>query len=156
MKKSILAILLVSWMVFIFSMSSQDSNKSSNISGGTIRLILSVVPQFNEKSEESQDEIVESLQHITRKSAHFLGYMLLGILTILLFLEFEKLEYKPQWAFLFCVLYAISDEVHQLFVPGRSGQIKDVFIDSCGSFLGIFVIMTFIKIKNFNKVFKHL
>ena len=52
MKKSILAILLVFWMVFIFSMSSQDSNKSSNISGGTIRLILSVVPQFNEKSED--------------------------------------------------------------------------------------------------------
>ena len=156
MKKSILLILLAVWMAFIFSMSSQDSTESSDTSGETIRFILSIVPQFNEKSEETKDEIVESLQHITRKSAHFLGYMLLGILTILLFLEFEKLQYKPQWAFLFCVLYAISDEIHQLFVPGRSGQIRDVFIDSCGSFLGIVVIMCFVKLKNFNKVFKHL
>lgn len=156
MKKSILAILLVSWMVFIFSMSAQDSNKSSNTSGGTVRLVLSIVPQFNEKSEEYRDEIVESLQHITRKSAHFLIYMILGILTILLFLGFEQLQYKPQWAFLICVLYAASDEIHQLFVPGRACQIKDVFIDSCGSFLGIFMIMIFIRIKNFNKVFKHL
>lgn len=156
MKKSILVILLVSWMVFIFSMSAQDSNKSSNTSGGTVRLVLSIVPQFNEKSEEYRDEIVESLQHITRKSAHFLIYMILGILTILLFLGFEQLQYKPQWAFLICVLYAVSDEIHQLFVPGRACQIKDVFIDSCGSFLGIFMIMIFIRIKNFNKVFKHL
>lgn len=156
MKKSILVILLVSWMVFIFSMSAQDSNKSSNTSGGTVRLVLSIVPQFNEKSEEYRDEIVESLQHITRKSAHFLIYMILGILTILLFLGFEQLQYKPQWAFLICVLYAASDEIHQLFVPGRACQIKDVFIDSCGSFLGIFMIMIFIRIKNFNKVFKHL
>ena len=37
----------------------------------------------------------------------------------------------------YCVFYAAIDEIHQLFVPGRSGEIKDVLIDSCGSFIGI-------------------
>lgn len=35
------------------------------------------------------------------------------------------------------VIFAISDEVHQLFVPGRGGQIKDVIIDSAGALVGI-------------------
>ena len=42
--------------------------------------------------------------------------------------------------------YAISDEVHQLFVPGRAGQVRDVLIDSAGSLLGIIIIMSFEKL----------
>ena len=141
MKKKIFAILLVLWMGFIFSMSSQNSTVSSNTSGGTIRMIMSTVPKFDEQSEEVQDEIVESLQYITRKSAHFIGYMILGILAILLFLQYENIKYKGWSAFLLSVLYAISDEVHQLFVPGRSGQVKDVLIDSCGAALGIVIVI---------------
>jgi VanZ family protein len=37
----------------------------------------------------------------------------------------------------FCVLYAVSDEVHQLFVPGRGAQVTDVLIDNAGAFVGI-------------------
>ena len=40
---------------------------------------------------------------------------------------------------MFCSLYAISDEVHQLFVPGRGAQVKDVFIDIAGAAVGIFL-----------------
>jgi len=36
-----------------------------------------------------------------------------------------------------CVLYAVSDEVHQLFVPGRGRQVRDVLIDSAGAIVGI-------------------
>ena len=141
MKKSIFAVMLILWMGFIFSMSSQNSTVSSNTSGGTIRMIMSTVPKFDEQSEEVQDEIVESLQYITRKSAHFIGYMILGILAILLFLQYENIKYKGWSAFLLSVLYAISDEIHQLFVPGRSGQVKDVLIDSCGAALGIVMVI---------------
>lgn len=48
MKKSIFAVLLVIWMAFIFSMSSQNSEVSSNTSGGTIKMILSATPKFTE------------------------------------------------------------------------------------------------------------
>ena len=41
------------------------------------------------------------------------------------------------FSLMFCILYAISDELHQLFVPGRGAQVKDVLIDSFGSFVGI-------------------
>lgn len=146
MKKSIFAVLLVIWMVFIFSMSSQDSKKSSNTSGETIKVVLSTVPEFNKQPEEVQEHVVEELQFITRKSAHFIAYMILGILAILLLLQFENISKKPQFAFLICVLYAASDEIHQLFVPGRAGQIRDVMIDSCGSIVGIAVVLLFIKL----------
>jgi len=36
--------------------------------------------------------------------------------------------------------YSISDEIHQLFVPGRSGQVTDVILDSCSSFIGMMLI----------------
>lgn len=146
MKKSIFAVLLVIWMVFIFSMSSQDSKESSNTSGETIKVVLSTVPEFNKQPEEVQEHVVEELQFITRKSAHFIAYMILGILAILLLLQFENISKKPQFAFLICVLYAASDEIHQLFVPGRAGQIRDVMIDSCGSIVGIAVVLLFIKL----------
>ena len=44
------------------------------------------------------------------------------------------------------VLYAISDEIHQLFVPGRTGCILDVGIDTLGIITGIIIFMIFIKI----------
>ena len=37
--------------------------------------------------------------------------------------------------------YASTDEIHQLFVPGREGKVFDVMIDSCGAFCGIMVSM---------------
>ena len=37
-------------------------------------------------------------------------------------------------------MYAISDEVHQLFVPGRSGQATDVLIDFSGSLAAILIL----------------
>ena len=40
------------------------------------------------------------------------------------------------------MVYASSDEIHQIFVSGRSGNIKDVIIDTCGSYLGIFFTYT--------------
>ena len=40
-------------------------------------------------------------------------------------------------AFVLSVIYAVTDEIHQIFVPGREGKISDVVIDSSGSFFGI-------------------
>lgn len=146
MKKSIFAVLIVIWMLFIFSMSSQNGEVSSNTSGSTIKVVLSIVPKFNEQPKEVQENIVESLQFIGRKSAHFIGYMILGILSMLLFLQIKHINKKPQFALLLCAIYAISDEIHQLFVPGRAGQVRDVLIDSSGSLVGIAIVLIFIKL----------
>ena len=155
MKKTIFAVLLVLWMGFIFSMSSENAEKSSNTSGQTIRVVLSAVPGFEEQPEEVKVNIIEKLQFIVRKSAHFIGYMILGILASGLILQYENINKKYPLAFLICVIYAISDEIHQLFVPGRSGQVRDVLIDSAGSLLGIILVMAFEKLLiKFNKKHK--
>ena len=148
MKKRIFTILLVLWMGFIFSMSSQNSEISSNTSGETIKIILSLVPKFTEQSEEFQEQTVENLQFIARKSAHFIAYMILGIILILLLLQFNNINKKPQIALLLCVVYAISDEFHQFFVPGRACQARDVAIDSLGSLTGIVLVLLCFKILN--------
>lgn len=57
---------------------------------------------------------------------------------------------------LFCIIYALSDEIHQLFVFGRSGELKDVLIDTIGSFLGIILISKIINRKNDKKCLKEL
>ena len=155
MKKTIFAVLLVLWMGFIFSMSSENAEKSSNTSGQTIRVVLSVVPEFEKQPEEVKVNIIEKLQFIVRKSAHFIGYMILGILASGLILYYGNINKKYLLAFLICVIYAISDEIHQLFVPGRSGQVRDVLIDSAGSLLGIILVMAFEKLLiKFNKKHK--
>ena len=109
MKKTIFAVLLVLWMGFIFSMSSENAEKSSNTSGQTIRVVLSAVPGFEEQPEEVKVNIIEKLQFIVRKSAHFIGYMILGILASGLILYYGNINKKYPLAFLICVIYAISD-----------------------------------------------
>ena len=44
-------------------------------------------------------------------------------------------------AAIFAVLYAASDEFHQLFVPGRAGSIRDVIIDGTGAVLGVCIFV---------------
>lgn len=155
LKKRILSILLALWMAFIFSMSSQNSEISSNTSGGTIRIVLSFVPKFAEQSEEVQEHIIENLQFIVRKSAHFIAYMILGIILILLLLQFNSINKKPQVALALCVFYAISDEFHQFFVPGRACQLRDVLIDSMGSLTGILLVLLCLKIFKAKKSLKN-
>lgn len=155
MKKTIFAVLLVLWMGFIFSMSCENAEESSNTSGQTIKVVLSTVPEFEKQPEEVKVNIIEELQFIVRKSAHFIGYMILGILASGLILYYGNINKKYLLAFLICVIYAISDEIHQLFVPGRAGQVRDVLIDSAGSLLGIIIVMAFEKLLiKFNKKHK--
>ena len=85
-------------------------------------------------------DVISNLQFVVRKSAHFIGYMILGILVFIFICQFEDINKKFIISWIICIIYAASDEIHQLFVPGRSGQVRDVLIDSAGSFLGIFLM----------------
>jgi VanZ family protein len=79
--------------------------------------------------------------HFIRKNAHFLLYFVLGMLVMNALIQ---TGYKNIWlALLICVLYAVSDEVHQTFVPGRGGMVSDVVLDSVGAFIGIWVYLLF-------------
>ncbi|HLQ82308.1 MAG TPA: VanZ family protein [Pseudogracilibacillus sp.] len=85
-----------------------------------------------------------NLHSLIRKSIHFFVYTILSVLVYL--------AYQGRRAVLFtlsvCLLYAITDEFHQLFIPGRSGEIRDVLIDFSGAVFGIILVKLFMKIKS--------
>ncbi|MDP1629439.1 MAG: VanZ family protein [bacterium] len=75
-----------------------------------------------------------------RKLAHLAEYGILAILWIRA-LTAAGLPRRRAFLFsiLFCVAFAISDEIHQLYVPGREGKIYDVLIDAAGVILGAYI-----------------
>ncbi|MGN0655439.1 MAG: VanZ family protein, partial [Ruminiclostridium sp.] len=96
---------------------------------------------YDKMQPEQQSFIVEGLQHFVRKFAHFSVYMLLGLFSYAAtLLSFEKLRYKWLLAIIVCVFYAAVDEIHQLFVPGRTAKITDVLIDGAGSIMGMLIL----------------
>ncbi len=140
MVKKICSVLaLCMWMFCIFSFSAQPAEESSALSDAVkeriVEAVQKVFPDMFEGEEKEDDG--GTFIHIIRKSAHFIAYLILGILAMWT-LSCFNVKYK-KWliAFLFCVVYAISDEIHQIFVPGRAGRFTDVCIDSAGAALGI-------------------
>jgi len=134
---------VILWMVLIFCLSAQEAAQSSALSGSTIKQVAAVIhPGFREMSVEQQNGIVESYQYAARKTAHALAYLVLGVLCMTALFQYPaRRGHRFTAALAVCVGYAGTDEVHQLFVPGRSGQLTDVCIDACGAALGICAVM---------------
>lgn len=148
-KMIILTIIIILWMAFIFSMSAKNSTQSSSISGGFTYKILSMFfAQFRSIDKATQDSIVEGLQFVVRKGAHFTAYAILGGLCFADLRVLDKFKLKINFiiALVISALYAASDELHQYFVPGRSCEIRDVMIDSLGALTGITVVIIFSKL----------
>lgn len=122
------------WMMLIFHLSSQVAEQSNQLSKGVTRVIVETVEKVAPKTDFNMD----TLNHFVRKNAHFFAYLVLGVIVSN---AIRRCKLKGSVAFILalgiCVLYAVSDEIHQLFVPGRGGQLKDVFIDSSGVVVGI-------------------
>jgi VanZ family protein len=125
---------VVLWMLFIFCLSYQPANESNQMSTGITEVIIQTTSKIVPKAELS----FHTLNHFVRKSAHFFIYFVLGILTINALRRIGWSDYRCTiLALTICVLYAASDELHQLFIPGRSAELRDIFIDSTGAYLGI-------------------
>ncbi len=135
--------LSVAIMIFVFLMSCQPAAVSTQSSGRVIRTIAKIViDDFERKPMEYQINLISSLQFFVRKTAHFILYFSLGFSVCGCALTFEnttKLR-NSLVALGVSVLYAVSDEIHQLLVPGRSGQVNDVLLDTVGIVCGILFI----------------
>ena len=136
-KKVIKWILVLLCMLTIFFFSSDNANKSTKKSNGLIVQITQVF--LGHKLSNKEKEIkIDQYDKYLRKSAHFTLYLILGLLLISALYEYKLDDTKTILiALLIAFLYACSDEFHQLFVPGRSGEILDVLIDTLGSLTGI-------------------
>lgn len=134
MKVIVYRVLTIVWMVTIFMFSAQDAEESSRMSMGIGDVVGQVfVEEYEDWSEQQRLSFVDMIELPIRKGAHALEY------TLLAFLLMGASDGRKGIAALIGVLYAASDEFHQLFVPGRSGQITDVMIDSVGVILGIII-----------------
>ena len=133
MKKAIFIILLVLWMGIIFMFSNRNGLKSEHDSDSFInKTIIAIYKIFDHNpSDERIEQIIDTFSFPVRKIAHFTEYFILGILMFLCFREFNIKDIYL--LILLCFLYAISDEIHQLFVIGRDGSFRDVLIDTLGS-----------------------
>lgn len=139
-------IFVLAWMVTVFMLSHQVAEESSKTSSNFITVIIKL---FNKDIEQEQLEtIMLKVETIVRKLAHFVLYTLGGMLITIMFINFKEYITKTKIAsFLLGATYAITDEIHQLFIPGRSGEIRDVLIDSTGVLLGVFIIYLLMRIK---------
>ena len=147
-KKIVLMVLVIIWAGVIFNFSSQVATTSNEVSTGVTEKVVDLSPQISSLPHEKKEQLVEKLNSKFRKYAHFTLFLIFGILVVSLI---KCYNFKPVNTFiltlLICLLYAISDEIHQIFVAGRGCQWQDVLIDFSGSFLGILIVLGILKLK---------
>lgn len=135
----------VIWCAVIFCLSAQSGAESGETSGRlTEALCRLFMPEFVGFDDASRAELISRLQFIVRKGAHFTAYAVLGFLTMQVLLALSsRIRLLPRLfaAWGGCIIYAVTDEVHQYFVPGRAMQLRDVVIDSCGALFGILIAL---------------
>ena len=150
--RTIFLILMIVNCVTIFIFSNQNGEESGNLSGSILKDIIDVLPNTKELDESEKEILVEKFQVVIRKGAHFSIYTLLGFLTMG-FVNTFNIDNKKKviFSFLFGVLYAVTDEIHQLFSSGRTAKLLDVGIDSLGVIFGILIISFIIYLINRKK-----
>ena len=126
-------ILVIICMGIIFSLSAQVADDSQELSDSFIRKIFEAFG-------------ITMKSGLIRTIAHCLEFMGLSLLLFNAIYVTWKIKATPLIAFLSTVVYAISDEIHQYFVPGRAFQFVDISIDSCGALIGVIVSMVILKI----------
>lgn len=147
-KAVIFCLLTLIWMVVIFMFSAQNADDSTEQSSFVTNILMSIFSSVYRDSDISDKmQIIESMSFEIRKAAHFSIYSVLGLLSFLSVYYLTKFSNKTPFISLpICFIYACSDEIHQLFVPGRSGQLRDVFIDFSGALLMTLIILVIRKI----------
>lgn len=142
-----LHLFIITWMLIIFLFSSDTGNTSDNKSKGLIEPIivntlkitnkLGITDKKLEKNEIQS--LVDKLNYPIRKIAHMSVYFILAILLIisLHIKNHININKNIYITLTICFLYACTDEFHQKFIGGRTGQFSDVLIDTLGASFGL-------------------
>lgn len=146
-RSTIAGILAIIWMCVIFAFSAQTKEESSVVSQGFSYRIVNTTGLLLHLhiDEEQLREIANAIEGFVRKGAHMTEYAILAIL-IYIWLGRWRLPGRRMIciAAVLTMLYACSDEFHQLFVAGRAGRVSDVLVDSAGAVVGL-ALLLFIK-----------
>lgn len=125
-------ILLIAVMLTIFCLSAQDATDSAEVSGSVVSWIHKLLN-------------IDLPDGTLRTIAHGCEFAALGFLMLNAFRAFRK-DFKAVLSILFSFLYAVTDELHQLFVPGRAFQLIDLAVDLTGIIVGTAIFIVLLKI----------
>ncbi|HNZ08402.1 MAG TPA: VanZ family protein [Bacillota bacterium] len=141
---------VLAWMALIFFMSARPYELSGTDSGRVAELIVGILESLGVKGRLNSTDT--TLVLFVRKAGHFVEYAVLCLLVMNALVKskqknkVDKRTYRNMAlvAMVLCVGFAITDEVHQYFVPGRSMRASDVVIDAASSASAILFYMRYI------------
>lgn len=135
--RKILFGLIIIWILVVFLFSIQPAIESDKVSNHVGAVILEHASEDLQEDSHTWSYLEWiSFHRVIRKFGHFGEFFILGVLMILNMRQTQMIH-KKSISFLCCATVASIDETIQLFVPGRSGQVSDVLLDCCGSFVGM-------------------
>lgn len=150
--RAILIALLIIQMWVIFGFSGQNGEESGSISRKITEAVTKNISSIQNLEKQEKEKVLNKIEHIIRKLAHFSLYAVIGFLLMSLMSTYNlKQKNRILVSCSVGLLYAISDEIHQAFIPGRGPQIADVGIDFSGVVVGILISILIIKILINNK-----
>lgn len=139
--------MLLALYFIIFGFSAQDGETSGGISLKVSRMGVELWNDVTMRgwTEHIISQLAAFFEHPVRKAAHFLEYALMGFLQYsILWCQLQKRKWIVWLTVLWVAISAAFDELHQYFVPGRCGSVKDVLLDTCGGVFGIFLCLCLI------------
>ncbi len=142
LKRIIFLALLLATFYIIFNFSSQNGIESGNISKKVTTFIVEMLSKIKTMDSSMKLHYIARLHPIIRKLAHFSIYTLVGFSVMGFMCTFNiKNKFKVFISIVIGVIYAVTDEIHQSFTPGRWPSPTDVCIDSAGVLTGIFIMI---------------
>ena len=151
----LMGLICILWLLVIFLFSAMNAKESSNLT----EFVLDIVSYLRNKLFFIDELFLKltqnhSIFYIVRKMAHLFVFCMLEIISFILLRTFGFSFFKSAlYSILIVIGYACTDEFHQLFVSGRSGQLSDVFIDTIGGSIGLSIILL---ISMTSKIFKKI
>ena len=138
----VVALLILADMVTIFYFSARSGSESDRQSSSVAEFIAHfVISGYDEMSESEREAAVAAIGHPVRKAAHATEFASLAFLFVVFFslFSFGTRVLRAAAAFACAVAYAATDEIHQMFVPGRGPSVADVGIDALGALAGTLI-----------------
>lgn len=133
MKKIIYFLLLIVWLFIIYILSNQNGQISGGNSISIIKMILNFCYEIFDISKESLPSVLNMIHNPIRELAHAFEYFVLSFLVLKNLINFKIKENKYIVTLIFCFVYAVFDEIHQLFIDGRAFQYLDIMMDMIGA-----------------------
>lgn len=130
------------WYRVIWGFSAQTAAVSGDLSDRLLwRLMALVSPAFAGADAVTQNAAVELLSFFERKAAHmFLYFVLILLLWLALLPLIQGKRHQIPLAAVLCAVLAGLDEYHQTFIPGRSGELRDVCVDLAGAAVAVALV----------------